>query len=143
MLQKKLPFSKEDIQLEQKFEKCMSTLVGIKLREILSRSVESLLNMFKKLIKDCEKDSEIFPNNKNENNTKINNNKPDKTITKFLDKNSYCPIFRTEIIIDNGFLKINEFNKKLVEEFNLFFISLCKSFDNFESPESIKRVEKG
>lgn len=118
--------TKEEIIAEEKLEKTLGTLMGLKLRKILAKSIEDILEFF-----------ESFKNKQQKiKNSLYGINNP--KILKKIETETYTPIFKIDLVVDNGVLKLGEIEKKLIEELNSFFLGLCQSFKNILKPKFIK-----
>ena len=117
--------TKEELLAQEKLEKTLGTLMGLRLREVLAKSIEDILEFF-----------ESYAQNQN-NKDNLFNFKCSKTLQKEVLQKTHSPIFRVELVVDNGVLKLGEIQKKLIEELNAFFVGLCQSFKNVRKPKFI------
>jgi hypothetical protein len=119
--------SKEEFLAEAKLQKTLGTLMGLRLREILARSIEQILGFF-----------ESYGTNPMEEMANLFSKKGSNKILKKIRNETYTPIFKVELVVDNGVLKLGEIQKKLIQELNSFFLGLCQCFQDVRKPKFIK-----
>lgn len=118
--------SKEEVLAQEKLEKSLSSLMGLRLRDILSKSIEQVLEFFESFSVDSlEETAGLFANH---SSTKL---------LKRIRNETFSPIFKVELVVDNGVLKLGEIQKQLIQELNTFFLSLCQSFNDVRKPKYV------
>jgi hypothetical protein len=115
--------TKEELLGQEKLEKTLGTLMGLRLRELLAGSIEDILGFFEAYSEDNFKD--------------LMGGKGSAKMLKRINNETHSPIFKVELVIDNGVLKLGEIQKKLIEELNSFFLGLCQSFKNVRKPKYV------
>jgi hypothetical protein len=115
--------TKEEILGQEKLEKTLGTLMGLRLRDILAKSIEDILGFFESYSE--ESSHELLGSHCN------------PKMLKRINTETHSPIFKVELVVDNGVLKLGEIQKKLIEELNSFFLGLCQSFKNVRKPKFI------
>ena len=117
--------TKEELLAQEKLERTLGTLMGLRLREILARSIEKILEFFESYATVPTGQQPLFESRCNED------------MQKHIRDETHSPIFRIELVVDNGVLKLGEIQKKLIEELNAFFVGLCQSFKHVRKPKFV------